>query len=831
MVKKLGMIVIAFILMQFSINLSVASASVFDNKVSENKTEVSPQVTHIKRTYQSSSTKEVVHMLDINLANTYTKLEIGLPNPINSLKTTSSLAKEYSTLGHRVVGAVNASYFMGNGVPANLLAHNNEIMNYGILGDGNESPTQNPIAFGISKSGKAIIDYYNADLSFTVNGKKYPIDLINSERTTNKTVLYTPGKKSTGTNQWGIEIIANSATQDTATLHFGDQFSGVVSNVTGYNTSGDSVIPSDGFVISVQNKELAAEIAASVSAGATVEVGLAIDPKWMDAEYILAAGPLLVKDSKVNISMSTSSEFAKTRAPRTAVAIDSTGTKVFLVTVDGRQSGYSNGTSLSDLASYLISQGASAAINLDGGGSTTMVVRNPGGYTPALVNSPSDGSERRVSAILQVVNTAPQGTLKSMTLGSIPTEVVKDGSINLKVASAYDQYLNPIEVDSSKVKWSVEGNIGTINGTTFTATAKGQGKIIAQYDGLTVEKSINVIDIEDKILLDSFDSASKWSSSAAKATASIANSSKSEPFRQGSSSLKLTYDFSNSETGTKAAYAVAKSPIAISGQPDHLGIWVYGDGENHWLRGVIVDGSGSKHTIDFTGQGELNWTGWKYVTASIPSDATLPLKFERLYVAEPTASNQNNGKVYFDQLQAVYSENYKEPAYTDVSKDHWALSSIENLNGQELIKGYLDGTFKPTNSITRAEAATIIARALNLKSTKSISYSDVSASHYAAEAISAIAEKGIMTGREAGKFTPNGKLTRAEVATLIKRAYLLKGTTTVTYRDLKSTHWAYGSIQTLVANDLAKGFEDNTFRPDASISRAEFATFLDRVNK
>ncbi|MDN4492169.1 S-layer homology domain-containing protein [Ureibacillus aquaedulcis] len=830
MVKKLGMIVVAFILMQFSINLSVASASVFDNKVSENKTEVSPQVTHIKRTYQSSSTKEVVNMLDINLADTYTKLEIGLPNPMNSLKTTSGLAKEYSTLGHRVVGAVNASYFMGNGVPANLLAHNNEIMNYGILGDGSESPTQNPIAFGISKSGKAIIDYYNADLSFTVNGKEYPIDLINSERTTNKTVLYTPGKKSTGTNQWGIEIVANSATQNTTSLHFGDQFSGVVSKVTGYNTAGDSVIPSDGFVISVQNKELAAEIAASVSAGATVEVGLAIDQKWMDAEYILAAGPLLVKDSKVNISMSTSSEFARTLAPRTAVAIDSTGTKVFLVTVDGRQSGYSNGTSLSDLASYLISQGASAAINLDGGGSTTMVVRNPGGYYPRLVNSPSDGSERRVSAILQVVNTAPQGTLKSMTLGSIPSEVVKGGSINLKVASAYDDQLNPIELNSSQVKWSVEGNIGTINGTTFTATANGQGKIIAQYGSVEVEKSVKVIGVEDKILLDSFDSASKWSSSAAKATASVANSSKSEPYRQGSSSLRLTYDFSTSQTGTKAAYAVAKSPIPMTGRPNHLGVWVYGDGGNHWLRGVIVDGAGSKHTIDFTGQGELNWTGWKYVTAEVPSDISLPIKFERLYIAEPSATHQNKGKVYFDQLQAVYNGNYKEPAYSDVKNNHWAISSIENLNEQELIKGYIDGTFRPTNSITRAEAATIIARALNLKATKTISFEDVRPTNYAAEAISALAEKGIMTGRTAGKFTPDGKLTRAEVATVVKRAYDLKGTTTVSYRDLEPTHWAYGSIQTLVANDLVKGFTDNTFRPDVSISRAEFATFLDRVN-
>lgn len=118
-----------------------------------------------------------------------------MPNPINSLKTTSAMAKQNTYDGHRVVGAVNASYFLGNGMPANLLAENNEIVNYGILGDTYDSPTQKPVAFGLSKSGKAIADYYSTNLSFQVNGKSYPIDLINSERGTNKNVLYTSEKE------------------------------------------------------------------------------------------------------------------------------------------------------------------------------------------------------------------------------------------------------------------------------------------------------------------------------------------------------------------------------------------------------------------------------------------------------------------------------------------------------------------------------------------------------------------------------------------------------------------------------------------------------------
>lgn len=824
--RKLVTIVVAFIFLLLTFNPTYGEAAVFDNKIKEERVEVSPQVTHIQQTYNSGSIREFVNVLDVNLTNTYTKLEVGMPNPLNSLKTTSNLAKENTFTGHRVVGAVNASYFFGNGMPANLLAENNEIINYGILGDTAESPTQKPVAFGISKTGKAIADYYSTNLSFKVNGKVYPIDSVNSERTSNKTVLYTPDRKTTGTNNWGVEFVVTNSTQDTRELHFGDRFSGVISNVTAYGAQGNSTVPSDGFVISVQNKELANELS-SIALGTDIEVSLSIDAKWMDAQFILAAGPLLVKDGKTNISMSTNTSFASARSPRTAVAVDATGTKVFLVTVDGRQSGHSNGTSLIDLASYLISLGASSAINLDGGGSTAMVVRNPGGYYANLVNRPSEGKERRVSAILQVVNTAPQGKVKSIKLSNGVSEVMKGSSIEMKVDSAYDEYLNPITINPASMKWTVEGNIGTMNGATFTATKKGEGKIIGEYAGVRTSKTIKVVELgEEPILLDGFDNMSAWKAETSKAKASITSSK--DYARQGTSSLKLDYDFTTSESGTKAAYVVPKAPISITGQPNNIGVWVFGDGGKQWLRGTIVDGSGTKHTIDFTSQGGLDWTGWKYVNAKIPSNVTLPLKFERLYIAQPTASLQKKGQVYFDQLQAVYTEKHEELVYTDVKKNHWAFSTIQSLNDRSIIKGYSNGTFKPEASISRAEAATIIARSLNLKTDKETSFSDVKKSHYAYSAIAAVEQHGIIKGQEVGKFNPEGKLTRAEMSAILTRAFQLEGTSKITFTDVKPTHWAYGNIQTLVANNLTGGFPDNTFRPNSQITRAEFGAFLYR---
>ena len=337
-----------------------------------------------------------------------------------------------------------------------------------------------------------------------------------------------------------------------------------------------------------------------------------------------------------------------------------------------------------------------------------------------------------------------------------------------------------------------------------------------------------MIDFGNKQIIDSFDHSNQWTSEAAKAEVAIASSNSSEPIREGSGSLKLFYDFTTDVAGTKAAYAVAQTPISIKGTPNEIGVWVVGDGNTNWLRGTLIDGSGNKHTIDFTSMDGLNWTGWKYVTAEVPSNIVGPLKFEKIYVTQPNAALQSKGQLYFDQLQAIYTDNYEEPIYTDVA-DHWAMNSIEFLNTEGLIKGYDNGTFKPDNPITRAEAATIIARELNLTMSQNPSFIDVASNHYAYKEIAAVAEKGIIIGRNQGQFVPEGQLTRAEMATILTRAYTLTGAAEVPFTDVQPNHWGYSYIQTLVANDLSDGFPDQTFKPDQQITRAQFATLLERV--
>ncbi len=168
---------------------------------------------------------------------------------------------------------------------------------------------------------------------------------------------------------------------------------------------GSSEIPADGFVVSAvgNSREW---LLSNVRPGAQISfswrltpLDLKQQPLWRRADTILGGGPQLVKGGKVEIT--TVQErvlpaFRNDRHPRTAIAKLTSG-KLLLFTVDGRQPGISVGMSLDMVANLLIEFGADEAINLDGGGSTTMVVRDQ------VVNRPSDPTgERPVSDAILV---------------------------------------------------------------------------------------------------------------------------------------------------------------------------------------------------------------------------------------------------------------------------------------------------------------------------------------------------------------------------------------------------------------------------------------------
>lgn len=269
-----------------------------------------------------------------------------------------------------VLAAVNASYFEPNGDIIGLLKINDEIISSSAL---------SRTALGVMMDGKMMIDQtvYHGEAVLT-GGQKLPFDGVNEERGTNGLILYNRFYGPvTGTNVFGMEYT-------------------IIAGAVAAIQQGNSPIPANGCVLSAHGET--AKKLAGLKVGDSVQVNHTMGKAWDEAQHVLGAGPMLVKQGNVFLTTKTEefgSDVAGGRAPRTAVGLTKDG-RVLLVVVDGRQE-MSKGMTLLELALFMRELGATEAMNLDGGGSSEMIV---GGR---VVNKPSDGRERRVGSGLAVV--------------------------------------------------------------------------------------------------------------------------------------------------------------------------------------------------------------------------------------------------------------------------------------------------------------------------------------------------------------------------------------------------------------------------------------------
>lgn len=162
------------------------------------------------------------------------------------------------------------------------------------------------------------------------------------------------------------------------------------------------------------------------------------------------------------------------------------------------------------------------------------------------------------------------------------------------------------------------------------------------------------------------------------------------------------------------------------------------------------------------------------------------------------------------------------PAFSDISS-HWAKQAIEELLSMEAASGYPDGTFKPDRTITRAEFASILVKALKLEaSSNGRLFSDI-ANHWAKDSITIAASHGIVSGYENNTFKPEDLITREQMAVMaVKSSGLTATTSEITFADREQvSSWALSSVVTAVNNQIMSGYPDNTFRPLGNATRAE----------
>lgn len=165
--------------------------------------------------------------------------------------------------------------------------------------------------------------------------------------------------------------------------------------------------------------------------------------------------------------------------------------------------------------------------------------------------------------------------------------------------------------------------------------------------------------------------------------------------------------------------------------------------------------------------------------------------------------------------------------FTTAKED--ATTKIIELNkAAAYLSGYEDDTMRPDAEITRAEVSTILTKIIQSApdATKPAVVTDASDGWYK-DYVTFALNKGLMNGYEDGTFRPNAKMTRAEFVTAIRKLTDPK-TGAIPFTDV-GDHWAATNIASGYINNLIKGYEDGTFRPDKTITRAEVASIINKV--
>lgn len=157
----------------------------------------------------------------------------------------------------------------------------------------------------------------------------------------------------------------------------------------------------------------------------------------------------------------------------------------------------------------------------------------------------------------------------------------------------------------------------------------------------------------------------------------------------------------------------------------------------------------------------------------------------------------------------------------DISS-HWAKTSINKLVASGAIKGYPDNTFRPDQTITRAEFAAVLVKAFNLPTNTQKVFNDTRG-HWAQIQIASAYAAGVISGYDAKTFGPDDPITREQMAVMIvKAANIASSSTTLKFSDSNSVStWARSSVATAVSKKLITGYPNNTFKPANNATRAE----------
>ncbi len=454
----------------------------------------------------------LVNLIEVDLSrNTLTlEAEKWEDHLFNGAKT-STIAESENRPGHIVVAAVNSDFWRGNYIPVGPFVDDGMVykLHY-------KTPTR--AAFILDDRDTPYIFRAHIHVTLVVDdATTCAIDIVNIDGESSEILpeekdmyLYTDvygdstGTKADGRTEVVLEMLSPTFIPNQPCN---------VKVVEVHNNAGDTPIEDVHMVLS--GTGAAREFIESyLTPGKELTIHARVPGVERPIVLMVGGLPLLIQDGQVNIDNKKEGireSFVTDKHPRTAIGYSKDKKTIFLFTIDGRQPGLSTGADLTRVAEFLKQHGAWQAMNLDGGGSTTMWVRGE------LVNSPSDRTGERTvtNSLLLVSNTTP-GKPEQVEVFPEKLHVAAGGTVKMTV-HAFDAYHNPIAIEPDDIALNVEQGPGTIKeGNIFVAGAEpGEGMLtisLVSHPGIskdvpiTVRNPARIVTDPETILLRSGDS-------------------------------------------------------------------------------------------------------------------------------------------------------------------------------------------------------------------------------------------------------------------------------------------------------------------------------------
>ncbi|MBT2641758.1 S8 family serine peptidase [Bacillus sp. ISL-41] len=183
------------------------------------------------------------------------------------------------------------------------------------------------------------------------------------------------------------------------------------------------------------------------------------------------------------------------------------------------------------------------------------------------------------------------------------------------------------------------------------------------------------------------------------------------------------------------------------------------------------------------------------------------------------------------QTASIVDVSLNSPAIPDLTNSAWYSRNMMYLYSEGILKGDASNYLKPASYVTRAEAVTMLGRALKLDGRqRSTKFTDVPSSSFASGYIQSAVERGIISGLGNGTFNPNASVTRAEMSIMISKAYNLPAGPVGGFSDVPSGMSGYQQIYNLAAAKIVSGYADGTFKPNEKMLRSNYSVFLSKAN-